>query len=69
MLVDIVIDFKDGRTSYYEGERVWMEPEEAAKFCGYGWAKEPGAQAAPLPTGVNATLNIHDGQIGHTSEY
>lgn len=69
MLVDIVIDFKDGHISYYAGERVWMEPADAAKFVGYGWAVERDGRAPPAPTGTNTTLTIHDGQIGHISEH
>lgn len=69
MLVDIVIDFKDGHTQYYAGERVWMETDDAEKFVTYGWAALPDTAPALRPVGTTSTLTIHDGQLGHTSEY
>lgn len=69
MLVDVQIDFKDGYTNYHAGERVWLEDDEAEKFLGYGWVTAPGVKVVLPPQGQNTTLNIHDGQLGHTSEY
>lgn len=68
MLVNIVIDFKDGHTQYYAGERVWMEDVDAEKFVGYGWAAAD-LPATPVPTNTTFTLNIKDGQIGQHAEH
>ena len=69
MLVNIVIDFKDGHTQYYSGERVWMDDAEAEKFVGYGWAAADGSTYPVPQTGTTSTLNIKDGQIGQHAEH
>lgn len=68
MKVQIVISFKDGYDAYHAGEVREMSEEKARQFAGYGWVAAQGVEAGSLHTGP-ATLNIHDGQIGLTSEY
>ena len=70
-MIEVVTTFNDGATRYYAGELVSannFQPENLKKFLEYGWAKEQGAQSAPLAHGVEATLDIHNGQQGQTSK-
>ena len=70
-MIEVVTTFNDGATRYYAGERVSennFQPEYLKKFLEYGWAKQQGANAAPLAQGVEATLDIHNGQQGQTSK-
>lgn len=70
-MIEVVTTFNDGATRYYEGELASennFQPEHLKKFLEYGWAKEQGADAAPLAQGVEATLDIHNGQIGHKAK-
>ena len=70
-MIEVVTTFNDGPTRYYAGERVSennFQPEHLKKFLEYGWAKEQGAASAPLAQGVEATLDIHNGQQGQASK-
>ena len=70
-MIEVVTTFNDGATRYYAGERVAaqnFQPDNLKKFLEYGWAKEQGADAAPLAQSVEATLNIHNGQQGQASK-
>lgn len=70
-MIEIVTTFNDGATRYYEGELVSennFQPESLTNFLEYGWAKVYGAAGLPLQQGVEATLDIHNGQIGHNSK-
>ena len=70
-MIEVVTTFNDGATRYYAGERVSennFHPENLKKFLEYGWAKEQGADAAPLAQGVEATLDIHNGSQGHKTK-
>lgn len=70
-MIEIVTQFNDGHTRYYEGERVSeknFQPENLEKFLGYGWAKRQGTAGAALQQGEAAALDIHNGQIGHKSK-
>ena len=55
-------DFKHGKETYEEGEFYEVSAEEAYYFKMNGWI---GDEAAPS---TNATLDVQDGQIGHTAE-
>lgn len=70
-MIEIVTTFNDGHTRYYAGECVSesnFQAENLKKFLEYGWAKEQGADAAPLARGVEATLDIHNGSQGHKAK-
>ena len=70
-MIEVVTTFNDGATRYYAGERVSennFQPEHLKKFLEYGWAKEQGADAAPLAQGVMATLDIHNARQGQNSK-
>ena len=70
-MIEVVTTFNDGAVRYYAGERVSennFQPENLKKFLEYGWAKEQGAAGVPLPEGVGADLDIHNGRIGHNSK-
>ena len=70
-MIEVVTTFNDGATRYYAGERVAennFQPESLKKFLEYGWAKEQGADAAPLAQGVESTLDIHNGSQGHKTK-
>ena len=70
-MIEVVTTFNDGATRYYAGERVSknnFQPESLKKFHEYGWAKEQGADAAPLAQGVESTLDIHNGSQGHKTK-
>lgn len=70
-MIEVVTTFNDGATRHYAGERVSeqnFQPENLKKFLEYGWVKEEGARAAPLAQGVEATLDIHNGQQGHKTK-
>lgn len=70
-MIEVVTTFNDGATRYYAGERVSeqnFQPENLKKFLEYGWVNEEGAQVAPLAQGVEATLDIHNGQQGHKTK-
>ena len=70
-MIEVVTTFNDGATRYYAGERVSknnFQPESLKKFLEYGWAKEQGADAAPLAQGVMATLDIHNARQGQNSK-
>lgn len=70
-MIEVMTTFNDGHTRYYAGELVSannFQPENLKKFLEYGWVKEQGAQGAALAQGVEATLDIHNGQQGQTSK-
>lgn len=70
-MIEIVTTFNDGHTRYFAGERVSsnnFQPENLKKFLEYGWAKEQGADAAPLAQGVESTLDIHNGSQGQKTK-
>ena len=70
-MIEVVTTFNDGATRYYAGELVSannFQPENLKKFLEYGWVKEECVQAAPLAHGVEATLDIHNGQHGQNSK-
>lgn len=70
MRIDIIKTFRDGRDSFYEGERNReVDGARALKFIEYGWAAKVGEtpQAQAGASGA-ATLNIHNGHLGQTSE-
>ena len=70
-MIEVVTTFNDGHTRYYAGELVSannFQPENLKKFIDYGWVKEHGAQGAALAHGVEATLDVHNGQHGQTSK-
>ena len=70
-MIEVVTTFNDGHTRYYAGELVSannFQPENLKKFIDYGWVKEQGAQGAALAQGVEATLDIHNGQQGHKTK-
>ncbi len=68
MKARILIDFKDGYDSYSKGELREMADDKIKQFAGYGWVAAEGVETGQPFVGEQ-TLNIHDGQLGHTSEY
>ena len=70
-MIHVLTTFNDGYTRYYAGEVVSaknFQPADLQKFIEYGWAKEEGAESAPAAQGVSATLEIHNGPMGHSSK-
>ena len=70
-MIEVVMTFNDGHTRYYAGELVSknnFQPENLKKFIEYGWAQKHGREGAQAAQGVEATLDIHSGQIGQTSK-
>lgn len=68
MKAHILIDFKDGHDSYYQGEVREMSEDKVRQFAGYGWVAAQGVVTGQPFVG-SQTLTIQDGQIGLTSEY
>lgn len=68
MKARILIDFKDGYENYHRGELREMADDKIRQFAGYGWVAAEGVETGTPFTG-SQTLNIHDGQLGHSSEY
>lgn len=55
-------DFKHGRETYLKGQEYDVDSDLAYYFKAVGWVGEPGN------TEKEVTLDIQDGQIGHSSE-
>lgn len=71
-MLDVKTTFLDGSKKFFAGERVSEDNFTAAeieKFVGYGWLATAGDSSVPLQTGVELTLDIQDGRMGHKSEY
>lgn len=71
-MLDIKTTFLAGAQKFFEGERVSEDNFTAAdieRFVGYGWLATAGDSRVPLQTGVELTLDIQDGRMGHKSEY
>lgn len=71
-MIDVRTTFNDGHTRYYQGERVSennFDPDDLAKFAAYGWISEEGAKAPVAVQNAEFTLDIKDGQLGHTQEF
>lgn len=70
MFLNVITDFKDGRTCYYEGERVSVnnfEPEALQRAIGAGWIAEFGSDAVPLSSNAEFTIDVHDANHAHDS--
>lgn len=66
-MYDITIDFKDGRTQFYAGERVHpsnFSAEQVENFVRCGWMAPAGKDAAPLPTATDAKMDIQSVKSG-----
>lgn len=55
-------NFKHGSESYEKGQSYEVPDEDGEYFTACGWVGEPNE------TGQEISLDIQDGQIGHSSE-
>ena len=58
-LIDISADFQHQGRSYTKGERVYVTSDEAAYFCGVGWASNDKFRSSAVPSG-DVTLTVQD---------
>ena len=68
MMVEIMVEFLDGRDRYYAGEIRSVLPSQAEQFIADGLAKPIGGTAAPLPEG-DVTLVIHSSVMGQGAKH